>query len=954
MGEVVKLTQAPTPSAADAAAFLETLWPEMPGGQYLLVWTKDQADKKRSYWVQDPAEAVTLSTAQAAVNDVYFGCCLSPTDNGKHRRCPDQDVSALPALWVDIDIAGDGHQAKEYPPTLEGALSLLNVGGQFSPTMVVHSGGGIHAWWVLHEPWLLTDSTSREKAAALVRRLQFSIKLAAEDKGWCVDNTADLARVLRIPGTLNHKGAPRPVRLLTSADLSGVSWLAAGLGSKHDPDELADYLPEDPGEHRLTGEAVTVLGSGLVLDAQAQPPREKLEALRANEPTFAETWHHDRPDLTDQSASSYDMALANFAAAAGWTDQEIANAIITFRRRHDLEPQKALRPDYIARTVLKARREDGLGGAAQEILLLARGGKADTDLLSEIPVMAVSADPSELADLRSRLNKLRPHLNLKKLYRDIATEQATHKQRTTGRPLVVVNDHQERDIVKAVVEGMAAQNDPPTLFVRAGGLCRIRRDEHGRPFIEPLAEKSLRYEIAERIDCYRENRDGLKDSTLPAHFVADVLNVGDWPFPPLVGVTEIPVLRPNGTVLDRPGYDEGTALLYAPARGMQPPAIPSRPTKADAEQAAGFILGELLPEFRFDGDASRANAVAALLTPIIRQALGEGLAPMAVIDAPQAGTGKTLLAKIIGQVATGRALSLHPGPKDQNEWDKLITSILLSGATVICFDNVDGAIDSPSLDRALTANIYGGRILGKTENININFRASWMLTANNATLRGDLPRRCYRIHLDARSARPETREFKRTDLERWAADNRSQIITALLIMARAWFVAGKPQATSPRKAGFDAWVDMAGGVLAYAGITGFLANERELYREADVVGEQWENFLLAIWTHHQGGQESEPWVTNALRSSLVPLEGQHSPIIAALPDQLAEAYEANPMALTRRVGLAFRSKKNRRFGDAGLYIDEGPRDANSNTKTWVVRVSNPAALTPPEPDQASG
>ncbi len=37
--------------------------------------------------------------------------------------------------------------------------------------------------------------------------------------------------------------------------------------------------------------------------------------------------------------------------------------------------------------------------------------------------------------------------------------------------------------------------------------------------------------------------------------------VGDWHLPVLVGIVEAPVMRPDGSVLTTPGYDEGTGLL---------------------------------------------------------------------------------------------------------------------------------------------------------------------------------------------------------------------------------------------------------------------------------------------------------------------------------------------------------------------------------------------------------
>jgi hypothetical protein len=59
--------------------------------------------------------------------------------------------------------------------------------------------------------------------------------------------------------------------------------------------------------------------------------------------------------LADPSQSGYDLSLATLAVLQGWSDQEIANLIIAARRQHGQQPEKALRYDYIRRTLQKAR-----------------------------------------------------------------------------------------------------------------------------------------------------------------------------------------------------------------------------------------------------------------------------------------------------------------------------------------------------------------------------------------------------------------------------------------------------------------------------------------------------------------------------------------------------------------------------------------------------------------------
>lgn len=99
------------------------------------------------------------------------------------------------------------------------------------------------------------------------------------------------------------------------------------------------------------GEAEPVSIDELTLDPDAVPPADKLDLLIRNR-DFKKTWDHKREDLP--SPSDYDASLAGFAVRKGWSDGEIANLIIAFRRRWgDLE--KALRPDYIKRTLAKVK-----------------------------------------------------------------------------------------------------------------------------------------------------------------------------------------------------------------------------------------------------------------------------------------------------------------------------------------------------------------------------------------------------------------------------------------------------------------------------------------------------------------------------------------------------------------------------------------------------------------------
>ena len=104
-------------------------------------------------------------------------------------------------------------------------------------------------------------------------------------------------------------------------------------------------------------------------------------------------------------------------------------------------------------------------------------------------------------------------------------------------------------------------------------------------------------------------------------------------------------------------------------------------------EALALLFGELLYDFPFADQGSRAHALALLLQPYIRSVI-EGPTPMYLIDAPARGTGKGLLAELVGLIAQGRAAEVMAMPLGEEEVEKRITSFLLAGYPMALLDNV--------------------------------------------------------------------------------------------------------------------------------------------------------------------------------------------------------------------------------------------------------------------------
>src|SRR5207237_390767 len=158
----------------------------------------------------------------------------------------------------------------------------------------------------------------------------------------------------------------------------------------------------------------------------------------------------------------------------------------------------------------------------------------------------------------------------------------------------------------------------------------------------------------------------------PGWCVSAVHSRGEWPgIPHLEAVVDYPVLKRDGTVLCKPGYDAETGLYLEPPRKL--PNIPDRPTKTDAIAARDRLVG-VVADFPFAADVHKAAFLAALLSPLARFTF-EGPAPLFLVDANVRGAGKGLLLDCISRIVTGERFTVATYTADGDELRKRITSL---------------------------------------------------------------------------------------------------------------------------------------------------------------------------------------------------------------------------------------------------------------------------------------
>lgn len=291
-----------------------------------------------------------------------------------------------------------------------------------------------------------------------------------------------------------------------------------------------------------------------------------------------------------------------------------------------------------------------------------------------------------------------------------------------------------------------------------------------------------------------DKREGKWLQTDCPHKIAETFLVreGQWRLPVLTGIINCPTLRPDGSILDLPGYDAQTGLLFDP-QDVRFPVLPRDPDRATALRALGF-LKDLISTFPFVTDADRSVALSGILTALIRRSLPT--APLHGFNAPTAGTGKSMLVDLASQIATARPAPVIAQGKSEEEMEKRLGAALIAGDVLIAIDNCEEPLGGELLCQTLTQTSLKVRILGKSVNAEVPSNAAVFATGNNLTLEGDMTRRAIRATLDAGVERPELRAFDRDPLAMVTAQ-RGDYISAGLTILRAYHIAGRPEMRAP-------------------------------------------------------------------------------------------------------------------------------------------------------------
>lgn len=393
-----------------------------------------------------------------------------------------------------------------------------------------------------------------------------------------------------------------------------------------------------------------------------------------------------------------------------------------------------------------------------------------------------------------------------------------------------------------------------------------------------------------------------------------------WNLPVLVGIIQAPTIREDGSILETPGYDRATGLFFNPGRTNFLP-IPQNPNKDDAVQAKDYILS-ILSGFPFENEESKSVAMSAILTGLVRRTIRT--APLHGFTAPKMGIGKSLLADVVGLIATGKTNCVIPQAENEAEEKKRLLAVLAEGDPIICYDNIERPFGSPALCSVLSQTEFKDRLLGLNRSLSVPTNATFLATGNNLTFVGDISTRALLCRLDPQCERPEERSFE-IDLKKYIPLNRDKLVQSALTMMRAYHVAGRPKQNIPQFGRFEDWSDLVRSSIVWVDMADPCASRKEI-ENSDPIRVSLGN-LLSSW--HEEFSDMSKRIKDVVSRAEVLAKEQKEQLLEAL---IEIAPDTKGGVNARSLGKKFANFKNR--------IENGYRLEKMGTyqgsETWRV------------------
>jgi hypothetical protein len=431
-------------------------------------------------------------------------------------------------------------------------------------------------------------------------------------------------------------------------------------------------------------------------------------------------------------------------------------------------------------------------------------GLVDEDGIASVRATIASGFTKGLSEPRN-LSHLRAKTASGTRNSDAARTPPTEEGVSHGddRPVIRIRPgllHESVDLAEAILvaagPGPIYQRDRDLVQVSQRPVMRSDGTEEVQDAIAFAEPAFFMRVVAEHARCEQHDSrtKGWVACDVPGKLAEQYYSLPRWKLAPLRQLISAPVIRRDGALLHRKGYDVPTGLyLTQELKGL---AVPERPSDADAERA-NDVLTNLLKDFPWSDPPGRpgqslAVAIAGLITAVIRAILPT--APAFGITAPSRGTGKSYYVDLAAIIATGTRAACVATGGSLADFEKALFAQLLEGRSVLSLDNMIRPLEGQLLCMVLTQWQVRSRVLGFSKMADAATGAAIFATGNNLAIKGDMARRTLIAKMDAGLEHPENRAFDR-DLLTETLARRAELVGAVLTLVR-WRIQWKDSGAS--------------------------------------------------------------------------------------------------------------------------------------------------------------
>jgi hypothetical protein len=799
-----------------AAQFLTSLFDERDQVLFRPIETWTEAGRKKSrvdyrntcYRVAKPEllKVTTLQLLRLADKDrlnLFFGVC--PRVGNKGRFDLAWQIRTVRALWTDIDHV-----------TIDQARERIAKSALPEPSVIVHSGNGVHLYWLLDQPYLIDDAgdppavltewveapggrkkprkyivqdgervylDSRRHMARLsskAQRLQDILAGVAQACGG--DHTTDLSRLLRLPGTLNRKD-----------ERSG-----------REPTATALVTCDSTRRYSLA-----------VFEALATPAQETQRAIKI----AAMPLPRPRKASTAKADKLAELIAASAIAEAGGRS-EADFAVCCYAVRNGVEKEEVW------------RQVESVGKFAEQ-------GRRYFDVTWE------NAEYEARAQVFEKLQKrAAPKGNQVAVAGDASSADADSDGMPdgddaggSGRPTIVVDS-----ATMPVADTLCQVTDK----LLAAGNCFNRTEQlvviNDQRISPVLSSPELAGLLNQHVEFYFVDEEAGEYKPFPPAYANTWLNhyVERARLPIIKLFTHNPVFTSDWRLISS-GYDAPSGIYYAG------PVVEAR--------SGTEHIDTLLRDFCFKSPADRTNYLSILLTAMLMPQF-IGSKPAVLFNGNQPELGKSILAQIIAILRDGETAETASYNPNDEEFEKRLGAIVRRGVTTIIIDNAKSRgrnprIESACLERSITDPILSFRLLGQSASIRAENSHIFCITANTPDVSPDLIKRSVTVNL-YHEGDPTQRLFGIADPEGYASDHRIELLGELIGMVERWKAGGMPMATTGSRFNKRGWGNTVGGILEFNGEPDFLGNAAEAARDLDDTRRDFAELVAILADHPQG------------------------------------------------------------------------------------------------------